>query len=99
MRRRWLPGAALLCLIAVPAVAYPDSVAEQAKKPGLVVRVQSIDELLANVRYLAGLVGQEEQAKQIEGFLKSMAGPKGLEGIDTKRPIGLYGNFGPNGID
>lgn len=100
MKMRWLPGLALCCLVFVPAVARPaPAVEDKSARPGIVLRVQAIDELLANGRYLAGLVDQEEYAKQLEGFLKSMAGPDGLKGIDTKRPIGLYGNIGPNGID
>src|SRR5262249_36740488 len=99
MRRRLLPGAAFLCLIALPTAVHPAPLPEGGKKPGLVVRLQPIDELLANVRYLAGQINQEDLAKQMEGFIKSMAGPNGLEGIDTKRPIALYGNFGPNGFD
>src|SRR5262249_44932874 len=31
-------------------------------------------------------------AKQVEKMLKARTGPKGLEGIDTKKPIGLYGS-------
>jgi hypothetical protein len=100
MLKRILPGAALLCLAVLPSLARPAPVPiDKAGRPAVVVRVQAIDELLANLRYLAAQAGQEEQAKQFEGFIKSMAGPKGLDGIDTKRPLALYGNIGPNGID
>jgi hypothetical protein len=98
MQRPLFSGAALVCLVALPAV-LPAAETLQAKKPTVVVRLQPIDELLANFRYLAGLVGQEEQARQIEGFLKSMAGPKGIEGIDTKRPLGVYSTVGAQVID
>src|SRR5262249_28765627 len=57
-------------------------------------------ELISNFRYLGGLVGREEEAKQIEGLIKAKAGgPKGLEGIDAKRPMALYGMFGEGGIE
>jgi hypothetical protein len=36
----------------------------------------------------------------IEGMIKAKAGgPKGLEGIDAKRPMALYGMFGEGGIE
>ncbi|HKB39807.1 MAG TPA: hypothetical protein VKD72_25450, partial [Gemmataceae bacterium] len=61
------------------------------KTPTVVVRVQSLDGLIADARYLATLAGREEEAKQAEGFLKQFTGEKGIEGIDTKRPMGMYG--------
>jgi hypothetical protein len=45
---------------------------------------------------VANLAGREEEAKQLQGLLTSRAGPKGLEGIDTKRPLGLYGSIDAN---
>jgi hypothetical protein len=92
-------GVALLALVALPERARP---ADEKKPttPGIVVRVQSLDELMNNFRYLATLAGREEQAKQIEGFLKAKAGgPKGFEGIDAKRPWGLYATFGEGGLE
>jgi hypothetical protein len=100
MRRRLLAVVTFLCLAALPTSAWPaPAPAPDGKRPGLVIRIQAIDELLANFKYLAAQAGQEEQAKQLEGLVKSMAGPKGLDGIDTKKPIALYGTVGPNGID
>jgi hypothetical protein len=99
MFKRVLPFLALLGLAALPATARP---AEQKKPtaPGLVLRVQSLDELMANFRYLAGLVGREEQAKQLEGILKDRAGgPNGFEGVDAKRPMALYAVFDEGGIE
>src|SRR5262245_41752238 len=100
MIKRFLPSAAMLCLVLLPSLAQPAPVPDdKSARPGVVLRIQPIDELLANIRYLAAQAGQEEQAKQFEGLLKSMAGPKGLDGIDMKRPLAVYGNIGPNGID
>jgi hypothetical protein len=101
MRLRLLPWLAVLCLTAVPSVARPaPAPAGDAKnKPGVVVRVQSLDDLLANARYLAGFFGAEEQVKQFEALIKARIGEKGLDGFDPKRPLGLYGEIGPNGID
>jgi hypothetical protein len=58
----------------------------------VVVRIKAIDDLLADARYLVKQAGREEEAKQFEGMLKARTGPKGLEGIDTKKPMGLYGS-------
>jgi hypothetical protein len=77
--------------------------AQDAKptEPTFVVRLKSIDGLIADTKYIAGLVGQAEQADQAEKILQGMAGPKGLAGtgIDTRRPIGLYSIVTPAGVD
>ena len=97
MFSRLLPCVALLGLVALPGAARPADDKKPAT-PGAVLRVQSLDELMSNFRYLATLAGREEEAKQLEGILKEKAGgPKGLEGIDAKRPAGLYAVFGDGG--
>jgi hypothetical protein len=63
--------------------------------PTLEVRVRAIDDLLPVAEYLGGLAGQEEQAKQGVAVVRAFAGKKGLEGVDTKRPIGLYARLTP----
>jgi hypothetical protein len=69
--------------------------AEDSKSaPTLVVRIQSLDDLYENIKYLAGLVDQDESVKQTRGLVESMVGEKGLKAFDTKRPIGLYGQLG-----
>jgi hypothetical protein len=94
-----LPCVALLGLVALPGAARPADDKKPAA-PGIVLRVQSLDELMNNFRYLAALVGREEEAKQLEGILQAKAGgPKGLEGIDAKRPMGLYVLFGEGGLE
>jgi hypothetical protein len=96
MRLRLASLAALACLLAAAADARP---ADEPRGPTLVVRLASIDDLIADLRFLAESAGQKDAAEQGEGFLKALIGPKGLEGIDTKKPIGLYGKVGPNGFD
>ena len=89
MLRRFLTGLALLCVVVAPIpvrAADPPAAASD-----VVVRVQSIDGLLANFKYLATLAGEEEKAKQLEGMIRAKAGPGGLQGVDTKRPLGIYG--------
>lgn len=98
MRIRPVVALALFGLVLFPAAARPDD-AKNAEAPTFIVRLRSLDGLLADLKYLAALGGQEEQVKQVEAMLKGRAGEKGLEGFDTKRPIGLYGYAGPNGQD
>lgn len=96
MSARWLSFVAVCFLVAVPA---PVAAAESEDSPGYVFRIKSIDGLLEDIKYIANLAGNEEQARQLEGFVKSLAGEKGLEGLDTQRPLGLYGNIGAGGFD
>jgi hypothetical protein len=92
MRVRWLPALALLGLLvaALPARAGD----KQGKPPMVVVRFASIETVFDNAKYLAKLVGKEEFGRQLEGILKAKTGPKGLEGIDPRRPLGFYTKVG-----
>jgi hypothetical protein len=72
---------------------------KEPAKPTIVVRVNSLDNLIDDAMYLAKMAGQEENAKQIEGFIKAMKTEKGLEGVDTTKPFGAYGRLGAGGID
>jgi hypothetical protein len=81
----------------VPAVPGQEKAAKpRLGKPTLVVRLDSVDGLLNDFRYLAKLAGQEEPARQVEGIIQSRRGPKGLGGIDTKKPWGAYGVLDAN---
>jgi hypothetical protein len=92
---KWIVAGLVVVFVGLrPAVA---AAADAKPTPTLVVRVKSIDGLLADAKYLAGLAGQEEQAKQFEKMIPSFLGPKGLAGtgLDTSRPLGLYGILDP----
>jgi hypothetical protein len=94
MSKRWI--LVFCCLLPV----VPARAAEEGPvRPGLVLRFNSLEELLADARYLAKLADREELFQQAEGLLKSLVGDKGLAGFDPKKPIGFYANIGPNGID
>ena len=100
MRTRLLPFAALLAFTAAwPAAAGEKKSTEPAKKPTVVVRLAPLDSLVANASYLAKLAGKGDMAGQVEGMVKSMTTDKGLQGIDTTKPIGLYGYLTPGGYD
>lgn len=85
--------AALFLLVATSPVARAGAPKPDAP-PAIVVRVQSLDTVLQNVKLLVSLAGREEAARQIEGLVKGKVGPKGLEGIDTTRPLGAFVHFG-----
>ncbi len=106
MRMRLVPLMALFGLLAaLPALAGKSKAADDAEpvkrapavgkggKSTLVVRIKALDELMADGRYLFDLAGKSEEGKQLEKMLKARTGPKGLDGFDTKKPIGLYGNL------
>ena len=86
MRMRILPLAGLLLLAAAPAL-----VRAADDRPAVVVAFKSLDGLVSDAKYIAELAGKEEEAKQAEKMLKGLLGdPKGLEGVDPKKPMGLY---------
>src|SRR5262249_5871334 len=68
--------------------------ASAAEKPTFVLRIQPIDTLLTNLKQLATLAGKAEEAKQIDGFVRSRIGENGIDGIDVKRPLGIYALLG-----
>lgn len=96
MRRRFVPAFALVALALLPAVARP---ADAVRKPTVVVRLASLDSLLADLRYLAELVGKDDDVKNFEGMLKAMTGEEGLKGINTKKPFGIYAQVGSGVAD
>jgi hypothetical protein len=55
-----------------------------------VVRVKSLEALRADLHYLARQAGQAPLAKTAEDFLQKMLGGKDPDGIDPRRPFGLY---------
>src|SRR5438034_910352 len=87
----------LSALLSLIVLAVPLRAAEKPgersseKLPTLVVRINSIDNLVSDLRFLAEAAGKGEEGKQLEGLLKTFSGEKGLQGIDTTKPIGLYG--------
>lgn len=89
--RTWLTTCGIVIWAAVAAAA----------EPTLTVQLKSIDGLLADFKYLAEAVDKADQAAQLDGLLKSMAGPNGLagSGIGVARPFGLYVVASPGGVD
>jgi hypothetical protein len=81
----------LLFLLCVPTMALGQGT---LPPPTVVVRMNSIDSLIDHVKFLAGLAGEKDAARQIEGLIKTKIGEKGLEGVDSRRPFGFYGRVG-----
>ena len=88
-----LRSTALIALVTLAAPVFPARAAEKAAAPALVVRLKSIDGLIADARFLAEAAGKGEEAKQGEKFLRSFIGDNGFEGFDTKKPIVFYGRL------
>jgi hypothetical protein len=84
-------------LLAVAGPARADDT--KTKPPTVVVRLAAFDNLLADARFLAAQAGQEEAARQLEKTLQAMTGGKGIEGLDTKRPIGAYAILNANVVE
>ena len=65
-----------------------------AGEPTLEIKVQSVNQLLANAEYIGGLFDQEEAAKQFKGFIEQYGKPEngaeGFYGLDISKPAGLY---------
>src|SRR5262245_44939447 len=63
-----------------------------AAEPTVVVQLKSIDGLLADVKYAAKLVGQENAAEQLDGIISAWTQDKGIGGmgLDSKRPFLAY---------
>lgn len=63
--------------------------AASAEAPALVLRVKNLQGLIDDFRHLARRAGRDKEAQAFEDLLKKRTGPKGLEGVDTKRPFGF----------
>ncbi|MEX2168604.1 MAG: hypothetical protein WD851_04805 [Pirellulales bacterium] len=88
---------ALLLALAVGLTITPTSLRAQEDKsdaPGelktiAVVALSGYDNVMENVGYFGGLVGQPEAAQTIEGMLNLFTQNKGLVGVDKTRPWGM----------
>lgn len=90
------PFYAFTILVFALAPCLAEDIKKAEARPALVVRVKPIDGLIADVKYLAEVVGKGEEANQFEQLLKSQIGEEGFKGIDTKKPLGFYGLLKPD---
>ena len=94
MRSRTIFGMVVALFLLAPASARsfgPDADKVAPSRPALQIRLAPLDDLIGDLRYVGKKLGREEEGKQVEEMLKARTGPKGLEGVDTKKPIGLVG--------
>lgn len=95
-----LPGALTavlgLLMAAAPAWALPiPKLPPEAKdKPGVVVRVKPLGDLIKDVGYIAKLVNQEEVFNAFEPGVQPV-----LDALDSTKPLGFYAKIRPAGID
>jgi hypothetical protein len=89
--KRWF--GALFALTVVAATAVRPAEAQVAA-----VGVRSLDRLIGDIKYIAGLVGQAQVGEAIDGQINQATGGKGLAGIglDTKKPLGVFVNLPAN---
>ena len=88
----------LAAALLIPTL-HPQQANAQTKAHALEMRLGSIDSMMETFYLLADRVGRNEEAKQLEKVLKAGTGPNGIQGLDPKRPMGVYGSIGPNGVD
>lgn len=87
MRIRWM--IALVATLGI--VGLTSGRPAKAAEPTIEVRFQSVNVLLDKAEYIAGLAGKEDLVQGVKFILKNLqAEGKGIEGVDPKRPFGLY---------
>jgi hypothetical protein len=92
MLRRTLP---LLALFLVPAFARADDVAQPTPSaPAVVIRLAPLDTLYDDLKLVGNMLGQKDLAHMLDEAIKAKLGPKGLYGIDGKRPLAFYATIG-----
>jgi hypothetical protein len=85
MRFRLLAAVAVLFLATGLASAQPNG------GPTVEVRLRSVNDLVDKFEYVAGLAGKEDAVKQVRELIKVLSAEgKGIEGVDPKKPIGVY---------
>src|SRR5262245_21650769 len=91
MLRAWLvPLVVVVC--AAPASSIAPVPEAGGSGPALVARLQPIDKLLDDARFLAGKFGKPDAAKELESHIAQSLGVDNLTetGIDRSKPSGLY---------
>jgi hypothetical protein len=87
---RWLIAPVVLSLAAGAPVRAGEK--QPVKSAPIVVRIKSIDEVInSGKRVLVSMLGAE-MAQKAEMQIAAQF-PNGLQGIDTTKPLGMYGNL------
>jgi hypothetical protein len=88
LARLWLPLVGTL-LLGTSAAAQQTT---QAPSAPVEIRLRSINDLLGKADYLAGLIGQQQTLRAFTQQIP-LDPQTGLLGVDTRRPIGIYGDL------
>ncbi|HZP15684.1 MAG TPA: hypothetical protein VFA96_07670, partial [Nocardioides sp.] len=87
MRIRWLAALALAFLAGGLVKAQPTKTTE----PTVEVRLRSVNDLMDKAVYVGKLVGKEDVVVGVKQLLKNLSAEgKGIEGVDPKKPFGIY---------
>jgi hypothetical protein len=91
MSRHWTLAAAVAVLLPATAITAPVH-DPSSPQPALVLRVQPIDRLLADVRHVLGRFDDPEGFRKFAATLFDPLGPRSLagSGLDPRRPWGGY---------
>jgi hypothetical protein len=87
---------AFLTVFTLVIVPTPARSADEKKAgtPTVVIRLDSINNLIEDVKYIANLSGQKDKADEGLGFIKSIVDEKGIDkAIDFNRPLAIYGSI------
>jgi len=96
MFARMLTFLTVVTLVGMPASARSADKAKEAT-PTIIVRVDSINNLLEDVKYLGELAGQKDKVEEVLGFVKTTVESQKIDkAIDFTRPMGMYGTINPD---
>src|SRR5260370_33061151 len=96
MFARMLTFLTLVTFVGAPAAARSADAAKNAT-PTIIVRVDSINNLLEDVKYLGELAGQKDKVDEGLKFVKSNVEDQKIDkAIDFTRPLGMYGTLNPD---
>lgn len=87
--QRALAGLFLVLFLPLEACRAQDA-------PTVVLRARSFDALQGQGRILLDQLGLGAAADRLVTQIKTRSGPRGLEGLDAGRPIGLFLHFNPD---
>src|SRR5437867_4372240 len=95
--RCWVVAVAAAAVVAVAPDRAAAAQPAKGNEPTVEIRLRSINDLLDKGEYVAGLLGKEDVVVQVRELVKqlSMEG-KGVEGVDPKRPFGVYATLTPD---
>jgi hypothetical protein len=90
----------IVIFVGAPAAARSADKAKEAS-PTIIVRVDSINNLIEDVKYLGELAGQKDKVDEVLGFVDTTVKAQSIDkAIDFTRPMGMYGTINPdNPID